>query len=99
MNIYIANSYKDYIDFTAKHILHFLEKKQEKKEKLYISVSSEYDTKDIYDSIIKDIVKRFHIKDIDLLNRIVTYILTTPSQTFSLESLKKYFESISRGVS
>ena len=56
--------------------------------------------KDIYDSIIiKDIVKRFHIKDIDLLNRIVTYILTTPSQTFSPESLKKYFESISRGVS
>lgn len=55
---------------------------------------------DIYDSIvIKDIVKRFSIKDIDLLNRIVTYILTTPSQTFSPESLKKYFESESRGVS
>ena len=55
---------------------------------------------DIYDSIvIKDIVKRFNIKDIDLLNRIVTYILTTPSQTFSPESLKKYFESESRGVS
>ena len=55
---------------------------------------------DIYDSIIiKDIVKRFNIKDLDLLNRIVTYILTTPSQTFSPESLKKYFESESRGVS
>ena len=55
---------------------------------------------DIYDSIvIKDIVKRFNIKDIDLLNKIVTYILTTPSQTFSPESLKKYFESESRGVS
>lgn len=55
---------------------------------------------DIYDSIIiKDIVKRFNIKDIDLLNRIVTYILITPSQTFSPESLKKYFESEQRGVS
>lgn len=55
---------------------------------------------DIYDSIIiKDVVRRFNIKDIDLLNRIVTYILTTPSQTFSPESLKKYFESTSRGVS
>ena len=55
---------------------------------------------DIYDSIIiKDIVKRFNIKDIDLLNRIVIYILTSPSQTFSPESLKKYFESVSRGVS
>ena len=55
---------------------------------------------DIYDSIIiKDIVTRFNIKDIDLLNRIVTYILTTPSQIFSPESLRKYFESESRGVS
>ncbi len=56
--------------------------------------------RDIYDSIImKDIVKRFNIKDIDLLNRIVTYILTTPSQTFSGEKLRKYFESDSRSVS
>ena len=55
MNIYIADSYKDYTSFTAKHILHFLEKKQEMKEKLYISVSSEYDTKDIYKSIIENI--------------------------------------------
>ena len=55
---------------------------------------------DIYDSIIiKDIVKRFNIKDIDLLNRIVTYILTTPSQVFSPDSLKKYMQSDSRNVS
>ena len=55
---------------------------------------------DIYDSIIvKDIVQRFGIKNIDLLNRIATYILTTPSQIFSPGSLKKYFESISRSVS
>lgn len=55
---------------------------------------------DIYDSIIiKDIVKRFNVKDIDLLNRIVTYLLTNPAQTFSPDSLKKYFESVSRGVS
>ncbi len=55
---------------------------------------------DIYDSIvIKDIVARFNIKDIDLLNRIVTYILTTPSQTFSPERMKKYFQSESRNVS
>lgn len=55
---------------------------------------------DIYDSIvIKDIVKRFNVKDVDLLNRIVTYILTTPSQIFSPESLKKYMQSESRNVS
>ena len=55
---------------------------------------------DIYDSIIiKDIVRRFNIKDIDLLNRIVTYILTTPSQVFSPDSLKKYMQNDSRNVS
>ena len=55
---------------------------------------------DIYDSIImKDIVQRFNIKDIDLLRRIITYILTTPSQVFSPDSLKKYMQSDSRNVS
>lgn len=47
---------------------------------------------DIYDSIIvKDIIARFNIKDIDLLNRIVEYIVTTPSQNFSAENLSNYF--------
>lgn len=55
---------------------------------------------DVYNSIIvKDIVTRFNVKDVDLLNRIITYILTTPAKTFSAESLAKYFESISRSVS
>ena len=46
---------------------------------------------DIYNSIvIKDIVERFKIKDIELFNRIVQYIITTPSQTFSAENLSKY---------
>ncbi len=49
---------------------------------------------DIYNSIIvKDIIARFKIKDLDLFNRIVEYIFTTPSQTFSAESLSKYFLS------
>lgn len=47
---------------------------------------------DIYNSIIvKDIIARFNIKDVDLFNRIVEYIVTTPSQTFSAESLANYF--------
>ena len=47
---------------------------------------------DIYDSIVvKDIVTRFGIKDLDLFNRIVEYIVTTPSQNFSAESLSNYF--------
>lgn len=54
----------------------------------------------IYNSIVvKDIIDRFGIKDIDLFNRIVEYIVTTPSQTFSVENLVKYFEiNDDRGV-
>lgn len=49
---------------------------------------------DIYNSIvIKDIVERFSIKDLDLFNRVVEYIVTTPSQTFSAENLVKYFST------
>lgn len=47
---------------------------------------------DVYDSIIvKDIINRFEIKDLDLFNRIVEYIVTTPSETFSAETLANYF--------
>ncbi len=48
---------------------------------------------DIYESIVmKDIIKRFKIKDIDLFNRIMEYIMTTPSQIFSAENLVNYFK-------
>ena len=47
---------------------------------------------DVYDSIVvKDIITRFGIKDLDLFNRIVEYIVTTPSQNFSAKSLSNYF--------
>lgn len=48
---------------------------------------------DVYNSIVvKDIIKRFNINDIDLFNRIAEYISTTSSQTFSAENLAKYFK-------
>ncbi len=54
---------------------------------------------DIYNSIvIKDIINRFNIKDLDLFNRVVEYIVTTPSQTFSAENLTNYFEAENRSV-
>ncbi len=58
--------------------------------------TDEFQTKtylsDLYDSIVvKDIIARFNIKDIDLLNRITEYIVTTPSQNFSAENLSNYF--------
>lgn len=49
---------------------------------------------DVYNSIVvKDIVKRFKIKDIDLFNRILTYVVTTPSQIFSADTLANYLLS------
>lgn len=55
---------------------------------------------DIYNSIVmKDIIERFGIKDLELFNRIVEYIVTTPSQTFSAENLANYFSvNDDRGV-
>ena len=46
---------------------------------------------DVYNSIVvKDIIARFKIKDLDLFNKILTFIMTTSSQTFSADSLTKY---------
>ena len=55
---------------------------------------------DVYNSIVvKDIINRFNVTDLDLFNKIAEYIVTTPSQTFSAESLSKYFEiNDDRGV-
>ncbi len=55
---------------------------------------------DVYNSIVvKDIINRFKVTDLELFNRIAEYIVTTPSQTFSAESLVKYFEiNDARGV-
>lgn len=48
---------------------------------------------DLYDSIVmKDIIKRFKITDLDLFNRIVEYIMTTPAQPFSAEKLVNYLK-------
>lgn len=49
---------------------------------------------DVYDSIVmKDIINRFKIADIDLFNRVVLYIMTNPSQTFSVDNIVNYFKN------
>lgn len=56
--------------------------------------------KDLYNSIVlRDIVQRSKIKDIDTLNRIVEYMVMNTSQIFSAKSISKYFESVNRKVS
>lgn len=55
---------------------------------------------DIYNSIVlKDICQRTGAKDIDLLNRIIEYIVLNPGQSFSPTSISKFFESENRKIS
>ncbi|MCL2111109.1 MAG: ATP-binding protein [Clostridiales bacterium] len=55
---------------------------------------------DLYNSVVlKDVVKRNNIRDVDLLDRIITYILANVGQTFSASSISKYFKSEQRKVS
>lgn len=56
--------------------------------------------RDLYNSIVlRDIVQRSKIKDVDILNRIVEYMVMNTSQIFSAKSISKFFESIDRKVS
>ena len=56
--------------------------------------------RDVYDAIVlKDIVQRAGIKDIELFNRIIEYLVCNPSQTFSAAAISDYFLSMNRKVS
>lgn len=48
--------------------------------------------------VIKDIVKRNKIRDVDLLERIIVYVMANISKTFSANSLSKFLKSEKRTV-
>ena len=55
--------------------------------------------KDIYASVvIKDIVKRNKLRDVDLLERIIAYVAANIGRTFSANSIAAYFKSERRAV-
>lgn len=55
---------------------------------------------DIYNSVVlKDVVKRNNIRDVDTLERIVAYALSNIGHIFSATSLSKYFKSENRKIS
>lgn len=52
---------------------------------------------DLYDSIIvKDIISRYKIKDVELLNKILEYLISTPAQQFSVISIVNYLKKENR---
>lgn len=56
--------------------------------------------RDVYDTIVlKDIVQRAGIKDVELFGRIMEYLVCNPSQIFSPQSISDYFLSINRKIS
>jgi len=55
---------------------------------------------DLYNSVVlKDIVKRNNIRDVDLLERIIAYITANIGTVFSATSISNYFKSEKRTVS
>ena len=90
-NINIQELFKKYILFGGMPFLHNLNFNEE--------ASMQY-LKDMYSSIIlKDITQRNNIRDIDLLERIIAYIVMNIGNTFSATSLSKYFKSENRKAS
>lgn len=55
---------------------------------------------DVFNSVVlKDIVRRNNIRDVDLLERIIAYVFSNIGTTFSATSISKYFKSEQRTVS
>ncbi len=56
--------------------------------------------RDVYNSVIlKDVIGRNAIRDVDLLERIILYLLSNVGHPFSINSLVKYFKSEKRNAS
>lgn len=54
---------------------------------------------DLYNSVVlKDIVKRNKVRDVDLLERIIAYVFSNSGMTFSATAIAKYFKSENRVV-
>jgi hypothetical protein len=66
----------------------------------YDEAASNQYLQDLYNSVeLKDVVKRNSIRDVDMLERIVTYITANIGTTFSSTAISKYIKSEGRNVS
>ena len=65
----------------------------------YLWEPSKQYLEDLYNSVVlKDIVQRNKIRDVDLLSKIVSYVIKNIGKTFSATSISKYFKSEGRAV-
>ncbi|WP_338946810.1 ATP-binding protein [Fusobacterium canifelinum] len=90
-NISIREAFQKYIKFGGMPFLYNLAFEEE--------ASLQY-LKDIYSSIIlKDITQRNKIRDTDLLERLINYLIMNVGNNFSATSISKFFKSENRKVS
>ena len=86
----LKEAFQDYVKFGGMPFLHNLDYNYE--------ASMQY-LQDLYASIIlKDITQRNNIRDTDLLERIINYVIMNIGNTFSATSISKFFKSENRKV-
>ena len=86
----LKEAFQDYVKFGGMPFLHNLDYNFE--------ASMQY-LQDLYASIIlKDITRRNNIRDTDLLERIINYVVMNIGNTFSATSISKFFKSENRKV-
>mgnify|MGYP006874903503 CR=1 FL=1 len=65
----------------------------------YADAPSKQYLHDLFNSVqLKDIVKRNKIRDVDLLERIIAYVIANVGTTFSATSLAKFLKNEQRTV-
>ena len=86
----LKEAFQEYVKFGGMPFLHNLDYNFE--------ASMQY-LQDLYASIIlKDITQRNNIRDTDLLERIINYVVMNIGNTFSATSISKFFKSENRKV-
>lgn len=86
----IEKAFEDYIKWGGMPQRFYFNEEQEIKNYLM----------DLYDSIVvKDIIKRYKVKDMELLNKILEYLMSTPAQQFSVTNIVNYLKSENRNCS
>lgn len=86
----IEKEFEDYIKWGGMPQRFYFKTEQETKNYLI----------DLYDSIVvKDIISRYKIKDIELLNKVLEYLMSTPAQQFSVTNIVNYLKSQNRNCS
>ena len=88
--IKVKEAFQKYVKFGGMPFLHNLDYNFE--------ASMQY-LQDLYASIIlKDITKRNNIRDTDLLERVINYVIMNIGNTFSATSISKFFKNENRKV-